>query len=205
MTDAYGARGFGSRRIGFGERPAVVVVDFQRGFTDAAFPLGGSPLVERAVTNTATLLGHARAAGLPVVSCFVAYHGPGDMPHWKIPAVLEEFRLGHPCTDLDPRVHDPAHDVVLVKRAPSIFFETGAAQVLVRNRCDTVVVTGCNTSGCVRASVVDAFSHGFRVIVPEPCVGDVDEGPHRANLTDIDRRYADVVDLATAITGLSGR
>ncbi len=197
--DDYAKRGYGGRPIGFGKRIGIAVVDFQLGFTNARFPLGGAALTERAVVNTAILLRAARAARLPVVSCYTAYNGPADAPHWKIPPVLETLRHGSEAAQLDPRIHDPAYDVVLCKGGPSIFFHTPAAPILVKQEVDTIIVTGCTTSGCVRASVVDAFSYGFRVIVPEDCVGDVEEGPHVANLRDVGRRYADVVDLQVCL------
>jgi maleamate amidohydrolase len=202
-VDEYAARGYGGRSVGFGERIGIAVVDFQLGFTDARFPLGGAELTDRAVRNTAILLTAARAARLPVVSCYTAYAG-GDAPHWKIPPVLEGLRHGSEQTWLDPRIEDRAYDYILCKSAPSIFFQTAAAPIFVRNRVDTVIVTGCTTSGCVRASVIDAFSFGFRVIVPEDCVGDVGQEPHVANLRDVGRRYADVVDLATCLDHLAG-
>ena len=195
MSDTYQTIGFGAKRIGFGTRPGIVVVDFQTGFTEARYPLGGRPMVERAVINTATLLAAARAANLPVASCYTAYSSTRDAPHWKIPAVMEEFRHGHPCTALDPRIHDSAYDMVVCKTGPSIFFNTPVVGFFIKERVDTVIVAGCNTSGCIRASVIDAFSYGFRVMVPEPCCGDVEEGPHRDNLRDVGRRYADVVTL----------
>jgi maleamate amidohydrolase len=197
--DDYARRGYGGSGIGFGKRVGIAVVDFQRAFTDARFALGGSALTERAVVNTATLLHAARAAKLPVVSCYTAYHGVADAPHWKIPPVLETLRHGAEAVQLDHRIHDAEYDVVLCKSGPSIFFHTAAAPIFVRQEVDTIIVTGCTTSGCVRASVIDAFSYGFRVIVPEDCVGDVEEGPHVANLTDVGRRYADVVDLKTCL------
>ncbi len=197
--DDYARRGYGRIGIGFGKRVGVAVVDFQLAFTDAKFALGGSALTERAVRNTATLLHAARTARLPVVSCYTAYHGVADAPHWKIPPVLETLRHGAEAARLDPRIHDADYDVVLCKSGPSIFFHTAAAPIFVRQEVDTIIVTGCTTSGCVRASVIDAFSYGFRVIVPEDCVGDVDEGPHVANLTDVGRRYADIVDLQVCL------
>ncbi|WP_158744096.1 isochorismatase family protein [Acidisphaera sp. L21] len=195
MDDDYARRGYGELGIGFGKRVGIAVVDFQLAFTDARFALGGSALTDRAVQNTAILLKAARAAKLPVVSCYTAYHGVADAPHWKIPPVLETLRHGSDAAKLDPRIYDPEYDVVLCKAGPSIFFHTPAAPIFVKQEVDTVIVTGCTTSGCVRASVIDAFSYGFRVIVPEDCVGDVEEGPHIANLRDVGRRYADVVDL----------
>ncbi len=201
--DDYAKRGYGGRSVGFGERIGVAVVDFQLGFTDPRFPLGGAALTDRAVCNTAPLLAAARAARLPVVSCYTAYAG-GDAPHWKVPPVLDELRHGSEQARLDPRIADSDYDYILCKSAPSIFFQTAAAPIFIRNRCDTIIITGCTTSGCVRASVIDAFSFGFRVIVPEDCVGDVAEGPHVANLQDVGRRYADVVDLRACLQQIAG-
>jgi len=195
MSDPYKNIGFDSNPIGFGRRAGVVVVDFQKGFTDARFPLGGRPMVERAVGNTAILVAAARQAGLPVACCYIAYSSARDAPFWKIPAVIEQFHHGHPSTELDERIYDRTYDMIVCKTAPSIFFNTPVASYFIKDGVDTVIVTGCNTSGCVRASINDAFSYGFRVIVPEPCCGDVDEGPHRDNLRDVQRRYADVVSL----------
>ncbi len=199
QQDIYKEIGYESNKIGFGKKPGIVVVDLQLGFTDSKFDLGGLPMVDRATDNTATLLKAARAAEVPIASCYTAYSSARDAPYWKLPVVLNEFHHGHPCTELDSRIYDPDYDTVFCKRAPSIFFETGVVQYFLKERVDTVIVTGCTTSGCVRASIVDAFSYGFRVIVPEPCVGDMDEGPHRANLNDVNRRYADVVKLEDAL------
>jgi maleamate amidohydrolase len=195
MSDTYKDIGFDSNRIGFGRKAGIVVVDFQKGFTDGRFPLGGRPMVDRAVNNTATLLAAARKAGLPIASCYTAYTSARDAPLWKIPAVVNEFHHGHPSTELDERIYDKSYDMIVCKTAPSIFFNTPVASYFVKEGVDTVIVTGCNTSGCVRASINDAFSYGFRVIVPEPCCGDVEEGPHRDNLRDVGRRYADVIGL----------
>lgn len=195
MTDIYKDIGYEAHRIGFGERPGIVVVDFQTGFTDPQYPLGGRPLVMDAVDNTARLLDVARRNNIPVATCYTAYTGERDAPYWKIPPVIEQFRHGHPCTAIEPKVFDADYDVVVCKTGPSIFYQTPVTQYFVKERVDTVIVTGCNTSGCIRATVIDSFSTGFRTIVPEQCVGDIEEGPHRANLTDVNRRYADVVDL----------
>jgi maleamate amidohydrolase len=195
MTDPYKDLGFDADRIGFGRRAGIVVVDFQKGFTQARFPLGGRPMVQRAVSHTATLLAASRKAGLPVACCYTAYSSARDAPRWKIPAVVNEFHHGQPCTELDERIYDRSYDMIVCKTGASIFFNTPVAAYFIKEGVDTVIVCGCNTSGCVRASVTDAFSYGFRVIVPEPCCGDVDEGPHRDNLRDVRRRYADVVTL----------
>ncbi|MES2711311.1 MAG: isochorismatase family protein [Pseudomonadota bacterium] len=199
--DVYAARGYGAGQMGFGEKPGLVVVDFQVGFTDPAYPLGGAPMVERAVVNTARLMRAAKAAGVPVIACVVAFDGPKGAPHWKIPPVFEML-AGRPEVALDPRIAAEEPDVVLSKTAPSIFFGTAAGAILTRERVDTVIVTGCITSGCVRASIIDAFSLGFRVQVPEDCVGDQDQVAHDQNLKDVGRRYADIIDADTAIAAI---
>jgi maleamate amidohydrolase len=191
MADSYEDRGYGARAVGFGDKPGIAVVDFQRAFTDPAFPTGGAPLVRRAVENTARLLRLARAAGVPVAACYMGYHSERDAPYWKV-AGIGELRDGDPGTALDPLIADPSYDYVLRKGAPSIFFNTPAAAYFAKNRVDTMIVTGCITSGCVRASIVDSFSLGFRTIVPEDCVGDHEQAAHDGNLRDVERRYADI-------------
>jgi maleamate amidohydrolase len=198
MTDIYAVRGYGSRPLSFGAKIGVVVVDFQRGFIEPEFPMGGAPMVDDAVRNTVPLIEAAKRAGLPVVACVNGYDGPRAAPHWKVGPVLE-LLAGTPAVELDPRIAAAKPDVVLMKSAPSIFFATPAAAILTRERVDTVVVTGCITSGCVRASVNDAFSLGFRVMVPEDCVGDHDRAAHDQNLKDVERRYADITDSGTVI------
>jgi nicotinamidase-related amidase len=102
---------------------------------------------------------------------------------------------GHPCTAMDPRISHPSQ-FEYCKNGPSMFFQTPLITFLVRQQVDTVIVAGCTTSGCVRATVVDAFSYGLRVQVAEDCCGDADEGPHRDALRDVGRRYADISDSA---------
>lgn len=199
--DPFTAAGYGEGSIGFGARPAVLVVDFQAAFTDPAMPMGRSAHVQRAVDNTAILLKAARAAGVPVASCSVGWSSRRDMGHWKVGSVYQDMFYGDAGLALDPRIADPS-DFHFIKGAPSIFFGTPLVTFLTRQGIDTVVITGCTTSGCVRASIVDAFSHGLRTIVPEPCVGDQAETAHHANLLDVGRRYADVVTLEAAIAGL---
>ncbi|MEM7282724.1 MAG: isochorismatase family protein [Pseudomonadota bacterium] len=194
--DQFEKAGYGTETIGFGEKAAVLVVDFQKGFTDPASPLGGSAHVQAAVDNTAILLKAAKAKGLPIASCRVAWKNRQDMSYWKIATLYEgNFYYGHPHTEFDPRVSDPEYNFEFTKTAPSIFFRTPLDTFLTKQRVDTVIITGCTTSGCVRASIVDAFSYGYRVIVPADCCGDQDDGPHWDNLRDVGRRYADVVKL----------
>ena len=192
MGDSYRDVGYASYDIGGGRRPAVLVVDFQAAFTDPKYALGGLPMIHAARDRTAALLQVARAHKVPVAACYTAYGSLADMPLWKVKAVRDEFFYGHPCTGMDPKIHHP-DDFTYCKNAPSMFFQTPLITFLVKQNVDTVIVTGCTTSGCVGATIVDAFSYGFRVLVPEECVGDPDERQHRSNLDDVGRRYADVV------------
>ena len=195
MSDSYRDVGYASCDIGGGRRPAVLVVDFQAAFTDPKYALGGLPMIHAARDRTVGLLSSARARGIPVAACYTAYGSLADMPLWKVKAVREEFFYGHPCTAMDPLIHHPA-DFTYCKNAPSMFFQTPLISFLVKQNVDTVIVTGCTTSGCVRATIVDAFSYGFRVAVADDCCGDPDERQHRSNLEDVGRRYADVMPAA---------
>lgn len=199
MSDDYARRSYGEIGVGFGEKPGIVVVDFMIAFTDPAYPLGGAPLVLRAFENTIRLLKVARSYNVPVATCNTAYMNEREMPYWKITAVRETFLHQHPSAPIDPRVYDPDYDLAVVKKGPSIFFNTGVADYFAKERVDTVIVTGCNTSGCIRATALDSFSHRYRTIVPEDCVGDIEEQPHKDNLRDLGRRYADVTDLRTVL------
>ena len=122
--DTYQDIGYGAMEIGFGERPGILVVDLQTGFTQPQFPMGGCPLVHRAVENTARVLEAARAARVPVANCYTAYHSERDMPYWKIAPVRENFFEGDPCAEMEPRTSDPDYDYILQKSGPSIFFQT---------------------------------------------------------------------------------
>lgn len=202
-NDNFAKLGFGSAGIGFGKKLGIVVVDFQKGLTDPAFPMGNSPGLHKALENTAKLLAVARPAGIPVATCYTAYSSERDALQWKVPTVRQTFHHGTAAVELDPRIYDASYDTIFAKRAPSIFFETGVTSFFVKEGVDTVIVTGCATSGCIRASIIDAFSHGYRVIVPEPCVGDHDEQAHRDNLRDVGRRYCDIVSLETVLAHIA--
>jgi len=203
VTDRYRDVGYASYDIGGGRRPAVLVVDFQTAFTDPRYPLGGLPLIHAARDRTAELLRAARARKVAVAACYTAYCSSADMPPWKVKAVRDEFFYGHPCTEMDPKIHHP-DNFTYCKNAPSMFFQTPLITFLVKQGVDTVIVTGCTTSGCVRATIVDAFSYGFRVLVPEECCGDPDERQHRSNLDDVGRRYADVTSVREVESYLLG-
>ncbi len=196
----YAAASYGAQEIGYGDMPGIAVVDFQNAFIDPQYKLGGAPLIERAVNNTARLLDVARSAGVPVANCVTSFSSKADMPYWKIGEIQETLIHGSHAADFDDRIYDPAHDVKLVKAGASIFFQTPIVPFMVKHKVDTMIVVGCVTSGCVRASVIDSFQYGFRTIVPEDGVGDQDERPHHDNLRDVGRRYADVTNVDSVIT-----
>ena len=192
MQDAFEAASYGTRDVGYGERPALLIVDFQRGFTDPEFTMGKSPRIHAARDNTVPLVQAARAAGIPVASCYVGWQSIKDIQYWKVEALYHEFWVGSPALDIDPALLDEAYDFTFLKCAPSMFFQTPIIPFLTKHRIDTTIVTGCVTSGCIRATAIDAFSYGYRTIVVDDCCGDPAEDSHVANLRDLNRRYADI-------------
>ncbi|MBX7219291.1 MAG: isochorismatase family protein [Blastocatellia bacterium] len=199
----YQQRGF-AQRVGFGNRPAVLIVDFIKAFTDPACPLGAdfSPQVAAA----AQLLEAARKQRVPVHFTTVAYEeGFPDAGVFikKVPS-LAHLKYGTPEIAVDERLQPQAGECVWVKKYASSFFGTALAATLTAARCDTLLIAGCTTSGCVRATAVDSCQNGFHTIVVAEAVGDRAEGPHQANLFDIDAKYGDVVALVEALEYLKG-
>lgn len=192
-------------RVGYGDRPALLVVDLQRGFTDGANPLGGD--LTAVVERTNRLLDAAHGADVPVVCTrIVTSHPTGDdLGIWaeKIPR-LDTLATGSEWVELDERLAVDADDHVLDKRQASAFHETELGSMLVAWGVDTLVVTGCTTSGCIRASVVDACAAGYRTAVPAEAVGDRAVEPHDANLFDMNAKYADVRPVAEVVDYLDG-
>jgi maleamate amidohydrolase len=191
--------GFGDSS-GFGARPAIIVVDFINGFTDPASALG-SELTSQ-LEATKTLLDHARTKGIPIVFTTVIYE-----PHYrdggyfikKIPA-LKLLTADSEWVNVDGKLErDEKSEPLIVKKFASSFFGTYLHSYLTSERVDTVIITGCTTSGCVRATAVDALQYGFRVVVPEECVGDRSIEAHKANLYDIQTKYGDVTSLEMVI------
>src|SRR5260370_6516495 len=174
MTDDYQRRSYGQISVGTGDKPGMVVAAFKLRFADPEYPLGGAPLVMRAVENGAKLLQVARRVGVPVAVCNTAYMNEREMPYWKITAVKQTFLHDHPSTALDPRIYEPGYDLKVTKKGPSIFFETGVANYFMKERVDTMIVTGCNTSGCIRGTAHDAFSHPFRTLAPYDCAAAIE-------------------------------
>ncbi|BBL80052.1 N-carbamoylsarcosine amidase [Rubrobacter xylanophilus] len=189
-------------RLGLGERPAVLVVDFSCGFTDPECPLGADMTAE--VEATRRLLDAARRRGLPVIFTTIGFEeNLVDGALWvrKVPS-LGELRLGSRWVELDPRLGRREDETLIVKKGASAFFGTNLAAILTSLGVDSVVLCGATTSGCVRATAVDLLQHGYPALVPRECVGDRAAPPHEANLFDIQAKYADVVSLEEALEQL---
>jgi len=201
LKQFYRRRGFG-RQLGFGESPAIVVIDFIRAFTDPSYDVGSD--FHEEVAATSRLLQCARPINIDVIFTTTAYH-EGEREarffHDKVPA-LRDLRLGSPAVEVDPRLSPLPTETLLVKKFASAFFGTALHSQLAAGRIDTLLITGCTTSGCVRATAVDALQYGFRPIVIRDCVGDRAEAPHEANLFDIESKYGDVVGLDEALSYL---
>ena len=179
-----------------GVDPAVVVVDLSLGFTDPDSPMGTD--LSTVVEATASLLEDARRAERPVFFTTIAFdHGEHVLWMEKAPG-LAELRTGSRWVDIDPRLRRSPGEPVIVKKGASAFFGTDLDSRLRSAGADTLVLCGATTSGCVRATAVDALQHGWPTLVVRECVGDRAEAPHRANLVDIDAKYADVAGLDDA-------
>jgi maleamate amidohydrolase len=201
-TDVYRQQGFG-QRIGQGKRPALLVVDFVNGFLDPSIFGGGN--IADAAQQTRPLLEFARSRDLPVVFTRIVYAEDGsDAGVWcekapRLKTLTESAAASQVVGFLAPR----AGELVVRKTQASAFFATDLSSYLTYRGVDSVVIAGCTTSGCVRATVVDAISYNFRPIVVADCVGDRAQAPHEANLFDIGQKYADLLDLKEAIARLS--
>ena len=202
-------KGHMGARVGFGVRPVVLVVDMTRAFVEDRFPLGWSKTGEPCAHAIRRLLDVARPLGLPVVyTRGDAFPLDAELGRWldkgtgADPGSLHRTPEAHEIVDL---LKPEPGEVVLTKGKPSAFFGTPLAALLTWYAADTTIVTGMVTSGCVRATVVDAFSHNYRVIVPLECVADRSETSHQINLFDLDMKYADVVPLAEVLAHFRAR
>ena len=200
----YEQAGFG-RRLEPGVRPALLLVDLvQAYFTPGAELYLGQR--HPCLDSAARLLEAARERGVPVVHTRVSY-GPGGADggvFFRKVGALRHFVGDGPLGQLMSEVAPSHGEVVLTKQYASAFFGTSLASTLTSLGIDTVVLVGVSTSGCVRATAVDALQHGFRPVVVREAVGDRSPGPHEANLFDLQAKYADVLSEADVLTHLSG-
>jgi maleamate amidohydrolase len=193
-------------RLGFGEKSAIIVIDLLQGYTTEGSALYAPGVVE-CVKEVPELLDAARAKGVPIIHTRVLYTAPNyeDGGVWiKKAPVLRDLVLGNPyaefCEEVVPKPGEP----IIVKQYASAFFGTSLVATLNGLRVDTLIITGCTTSGCIRATAVDAVQHGYRPICVKECVGDRHDGPHEANLFDINAKYGDVISKQEALEYLNG-
>jgi maleamate amidohydrolase len=199
----YREAGFG-RRLGFGRRPALLVIDFAKAYLDRSSPLYAG--VEDALASTCRVLEAARRAHIPRIFTRVVFDHAlvaGNVFYRKVPS-LRVFDADCPLGAIADELTPEPDELVVTKQYASAFFGTSLASTLTASGVDSVLLTGLTTSGCVRATGVDAMQHGFVPIVVEEAVGDRDERPHRANLFDLDAKYADVVHEDEALAHLAG-
>lgn len=178
-----------TERIGFGKKPALLVIDLQKDMKLVGLP-------GRAVQNTAILLSKARKTKIPVFYTVIGYRADGkDTTINKLGAMVGHL-LGTESVEVHDGVRPSEEDVVLVKKGNSGFMGTDLLMQLTKMGIDTVIIAGCHTSGCIRATATDSYTLGFRTILAEECVGDGKGiNPHKANLCDLHIRGADVITL----------
>ena len=190
-------------RIGFGQNPALILIDFVQAYFEPDCALYAD--VDEVLAAAISLRDAARAAGVPVIYTNVAYHpsmvNGGRFAQKALP--LANFVEGHPMGEWPKDLQPAADELVISKQYPSAFFGTSLSSTLTAAGHDSLLIAGLTTSGCVRATCVDCCSHGFIPIIVEEAVGDRHDAPHRANLFDMNAKYGDVVSLAEAIASLN--
>jgi maleamate amidohydrolase len=202
MSADYEQAGFGAR-IGYGEQPAVLVVDMVRAYLVEGEPFW-APAYDAVRVANRRLVDAARAHGVPVLWTTLALDASEVDSGWfltKVPslrAYVERPELAGFHDELAPA----DGELVVTKQFASSFFGTSLVSSLARLRVDTLLVTGVSTSGCVRATAVDALQHGYRPIVVAEAVGDRDEAAHRQSLFDLEAKYADVEPLEAVLAHL---
>lgn len=192
--------GVWGNRIGFGRSPALIIIDFVKAYTNPDSPMYAAG-VPPAVEKTKELLKVARDKSVVVIHTTVSYNSMTllDGGIWIKKSPVLKCLVQPPFNEVCSGVEPLATEVVVSKQYASAFFGTSLAAMLTAIGVDTVILAGCSTSGCIRASAVDGVQNGFRVIVPRECVGDRHDDPHMANLFDIDSKYGDVVSCAEVI------
>ncbi|MGI9379392.1 MAG: isochorismatase family protein [Methyloligellaceae bacterium] len=192
MDEVFKKQNFGNK-IGFGNKAALVVVDFVVGFADPQMFGGGN--IQPAIDKTVELLAAFRDQQLPIAFTRVVYAEDGSDAGYftaKVPS-LKQLTDSHPASQIVPELKPHTGEYVINKTQASAFFGTNFAPWLVTNSVDTLVITGCTTSGCVRATAVDSVSYNFRTIIAKDCVGDRALAPHEASLFDLEMKYADMI------------
>ena len=191
-------------RIGFGQHPALLIIDFVEAYFDPSCELYAE--VDDALASALRVRAAARSAGIPVIYTNVVYHpsGMNGGRFFQKAMPLRHFVEGSPMGAWATGLEPAADELVISKQYPSAFFGTSLASTLAAMRIDSVILTGVTTSGCIRASCIDACSYGYIPIIVSDAVGDRHPAPHDANLHDMNAKYGDVVSETDAVSYLGG-
>ncbi|MEE8395461.1 MAG: isochorismatase family protein [bacterium] len=186
--------------MGFGKRPCLMVVDMTYAFVDPSFGITSGDMGWQAASNIKVLLEKAREKKVPIIysTGFPVRNNPVDVGISRKAGMSPELYRGQG-NQIVPEIAPQPDEIVIEKHKASVFFASNLAGTLINLDVDTLVVTGATTSGCVRATVVDAASYNYYVTVPEECVSDRSKGPHYSNLFDMHMKYADVIPMAEVL------
>lgn len=195
LAAQYDEAGFGGR-VGFGEKPAVLVIDMAKAWLDPTSPLGSD--LSKPLAETVRILSEARAKGVPVFFTTMAFEP--DMSDCGANVARKKRHTsmqvkGTEWVELAPELQRRSEEVLINKPRASSFYATNLLSLLVSHNADTLIITGCSTSGCVRSTAQTSHDHNFRTIIPRQAVGDRSDSAHEANLFDMNARMADVVEV----------
>lgn len=195
-------------RVGFGNKPAILVVDLVRGCTEKESPLPAVTDIDPVVDKTRELLRVARQIGIPIVFTTLGPYREDMVEVGPIAIKMPRLRIfteDSPWSQVDPRLEMRPNEILIWKKWQSAFFQTDLQLLLTGLGVDTLIIVGCTTSGCLRATVTDGASYGFRVVLPQECIGDRTREVHEANLFDLDAKNADVLELRDVLKELLSR
>ena len=199
VRDYYNERGIFLKKFGFGRKPALLIIDMAYGWTDPEYATGSARLDE-AVERIGRLLPVCRAKGVPIIYTTSPFHEDQEAPMHTRPEASIKYRPwdAHAC-EIDARLKPQNEDFISYKENASAFFGTHLASYLIERGVDTLIITGCSTSACVRATATDARAYRFKAIIPRQCVQDRAAAAHEWNLLDIDAKFGDVVDIVEVL------
>ncbi len=213
----YKEAGFAGQRAGMGNSPALLIIDVQyrsvgtnvpilQSIRESGYNSSCGEMAWSSVSKIEKLLAVAREKSIPVIYAIVERSNKFDAGRWadKVPGFGTQkiHREGNRGTEIVEEIKPEENDIIISKRYPSAFFGTHLMTHLNILRVDSLIVTGCTTSGCIRATVIDAFSYGFKVIIPQECVYDRSITSHKVNLFDMNHKYADVLTVNEVIDEL---
>lgn len=199
VRNLYDEREIFLKQFGFGNKPALIVIDMAYGWTDPEYATGSSRLDET-VESIQQLLPLCRSKELPIIYTTSPFRQRDEEPMHTRPEIHDQYRAwdAHAC-EIDVRLEPQEGDFIIYKENASAFFGTHLASHLIEHGVDTLIITGCSTSACVRATATDARAYRFKAIIPRQCVQDRAPAAHEWNLFDIDAKFGDVVDIGEVL------